>query len=155
MNLYKLDVLTVTKWQNQCQSTKGDWKQWLQPGKIAYFLGPLVHCRGKNVASISEKGKRRVVNVSCSTTACGWMTGRERSHSDSNQLTDKLAVSHSSGYVIVESALRSHKARLSSSIRERNMSSCEKSRKSSSSSGQSRAAENRAAGLTARLGGVM
>jgi len=102
--------------------------------------------------------KRRVVNVSCSSTACGWMTGRERSHSDSNQLTDKLAVSHSSGYVIVESELRSHKARLSSlssSIRERNMSSCEKSRKSSSSSGQSRAAEYRAAGLTARLGGVM
>ena len=113
--------------QNQCQSTEGDWKQRLQPGKIAYFLGPLVHCRGKNVASISEKGKRRVVNMSCSTTACGWMTGRERSHSDSNQLTDKLAVSHSSGYVIVESALRSHRARLSSlssSIRERNMSSC-------------------------------
>jgi len=145
--------------QNQCQSTEGDWKQWLQLGKIAYFLGPLVHCRGKNVASISEK---RVVNMSCSSTACGWMTGRERSHSDSNQLTDKLAVSHSSGYVIVESvivesALRSHKARLSSlssSIRERNMSSCEKPRKSSSS-GQSRAAENRAAGLTARLGCVM
>ena len=28
-------------------------------------------------------------SVSCPQTACDWMTGRKRSHSDSNQLTDK------------------------------------------------------------------
>jgi len=152
MNLYKLDVLTVTKpvskhwrWLEAMTSTRQNrllpWSiSSLQREKCRIYLR-------KGVLS----------TMSCSSTACGWMTGRERSHSDSNQLTDKLAVSHSSGYVIVESAIRSHKARLSSlssSIRERNMSSCEKSRKSSSS-GQSRAAEYRAAGLTARLGGVM
>ena len=48
--------------------------------------------------------------LSCSSTACDLTTGRKRSHSDSTQLTDKEAVSHGSGDVIVESALRSCKA---------------------------------------------
>jgi len=89
-------------------------------------------CLDSRLTSISEKECRhRVVFL---YKACEWTTGRKRSHSDSTQLTVS-----SSGDVIVESALRSCKARSSSSsssIRERkcwwkNMSSCEKSRKSS------------------------
>jgi len=33
--------------------------------------------------------KMRVARLSCSQSACDWMTGRKRSHSDSTQLTDK------------------------------------------------------------------
>ena len=61
--------------------------------------------------AISEN---RVVNMSCSSKACDRMTESKRSHSNPNQLTEKQAVSHSSGDVIVECALRSRKARSSS-----------------------------------------
>jgi len=60
--------------------------------------------------SIHEK---TCCEVSCSSTACDWTTGTKRSHCDSIQLTDKQAVSHSSGDVIVESAFISRKARSS------------------------------------------
>ena len=36
--------------------------------------------------------KMHVVNVSCSSTACDWTKGRNRSHSNSNQLTHKWGV---------------------------------------------------------------
>ena len=36
--------------------------------------------------------KRCVIKVSCSSKACDWTTGRNRSHSNSSQLTDKWGV---------------------------------------------------------------
>jgi len=42
------------------------------------------------VATAAVSRKSRVTKVSCSSKACHWTTtGRNRSHSDSNLLTDK------------------------------------------------------------------
>ena len=100
--------------------------------------------------------------MSCSSKACDWTTGRKRSHSNSIQLTDKWAdVSHSSGRpnVIVESALRSCKARSSWSssstrlenkdVDKKTKSPCEKNEKVVVVSG-SRGLQKTAARLTAR-----
>ena len=87
-----------------------------RPGRDSARTAKLL-LRQSSAHTVNLYLKRRVVNVSCSSTACDWTTGRKRSqpsHSDSTQLTDKYAVSHSSGDVIVESALRSCKARSSS-----------------------------------------
>jgi len=43
-------------------------------------------CRRAGSSATAEKA---CCQVSCSFTACDWMTGRKRSHSNSNQLTDK------------------------------------------------------------------
>jgi len=42
-----------------------------------------------NVRSKADMSHMRVARLSCSQTACDWMTGRKRSHSDFIQLTAK------------------------------------------------------------------
>jgi len=51
--------------------------------------------------SISEKV---CYQVSCSPKACDWTTGRKRSHSNSNQLTDKYVVVRKIENVVVSSS---------------------------------------------------